>query len=251
MSSRQPQGNLLNHLIKHIFTGKLKPGDKLPPLRNLAAKMKVDQATARIALKQLEIMNVLDIKRGDGIYVKDYMKHAGIDFLSTTLLHQPQDTDWLVDEFMVDELWEFWISVFPEVLRLASEKYSPRDIKTLMGILDDELASIHDPLKVVELEIKAQDYVAKIADNLMYLLLFNSSRPLRIKMTEMFVTNIDHEILKLHIETERTMLRSFMVDSEKDVMESMERYRELLGQYRIIMRRFYNEKHDQSIEALD
>jgi len=43
--------------------------------------MKVDRASLRIGLKHLELMNVLTIRQGDGIYVRDYMKGASIDFL--------------------------------------------------------------------------------------------------------------------------------------------------------------------------
>ncbi len=242
MSSQMPHEKVLNHLIQQIFTRKLKPGDKLLPVRHLVEEMGVDQASVRIALKQLEIMNVLHIRRGDGAYVKDYMKHAGIEFLSASILQQPKNTDWLLDEYMVDELWEFWISVLPEILRLASEKHSPRDVKALMDILNDEEANLHDRQKIVELQVQAQDYVAQVANNMMYLLLFNSSRPLRIKLTELFVHNVDEKRLKEFIKLEKTILRQFMTDSSRNIHTITENYRKLLREYRLLMRQIFQEK---------
>lgn len=81
MDGFQAHERVINILIRKIFSRELKPGDKLPPERQLAKDIHVDRASLRIALKNMELMNVLTIRHGDGIYVRDYMKGASIDFL--------------------------------------------------------------------------------------------------------------------------------------------------------------------------
>ncbi len=246
MPPQMPHEKILNHLIQHIFTRKLKPGDKLPTVRHLSSEMNVDQASVRIAFKQLEIMKVVQVKRGDGAYVKDYMKNAGIDFLSASILPQPKDNEKIVDEYLVDELWEFWISVLPEILKLAAEKHSPRDLRELMRLLDEQLKHIQDRKKVVELQVETQDFIAQIANNIMFMLLFNSSRPLRIKMTELFITNIEEDTLRQNIEVERTMLKNFMIESPQNTRLATENVRELISGYRELMRHIFHKKTMQS-----
>ncbi|MFA5323981.1 MAG: GntR family transcriptional regulator, partial [Smithella sp.] len=79
MANQQVPERVVRILMRDIFNNKLKPGNKLPPAKEISKQMNVDLSSLRIALKQLESMNVLDIKQGDGIYVKDYVQHAGID----------------------------------------------------------------------------------------------------------------------------------------------------------------------------
>ena len=81
MANQQVPEKVVRILMRDIFNNKLEPGTKLPPAKEISRQMKIDLSSLRIGLKQLESMNVLDIKQGDGIYVKDYVQHAGIDFL--------------------------------------------------------------------------------------------------------------------------------------------------------------------------
>ena len=82
MERHPPHLRVVNKLLKKIYNHKFAPDEKLPPLRQMSNDMGVDHASIRIALKQLEAMKLVEIKRSDGVYVKDYMKNAGMDLLS-------------------------------------------------------------------------------------------------------------------------------------------------------------------------
>ncbi|MCB0245489.1 MAG: FadR family transcriptional regulator, partial [Anaerolineae bacterium] len=56
-------------LLSLIQEKQLKPGDKLPPERELAATMQVSRPSLREALRALSMMNVVEIRQGDGTYV--------------------------------------------------------------------------------------------------------------------------------------------------------------------------------------
>lgn len=54
-----------------ISTGHLKPGDTLPSERTLMEKFKISRVPVREALRVLEMMGVVEVKPGKGIYVTD------------------------------------------------------------------------------------------------------------------------------------------------------------------------------------
>ena len=52
-----------------IVSGELAPGDRLPPEKELAERLGLSRNSMREAVKALEVIRVLDVRRGDGTYV--------------------------------------------------------------------------------------------------------------------------------------------------------------------------------------
>src|SRR5215467_1001796 len=52
-----------------IVTGALRPGDRLPKEADLAADLGLSRNSLREAVKALSLVNILDVRRGDGTYV--------------------------------------------------------------------------------------------------------------------------------------------------------------------------------------
>ncbi len=61
---------IMEQLKNMITRGELKPGDKLPSERDLAEALKVSRASVREALTALETVGILDIRPGEGTFVK-------------------------------------------------------------------------------------------------------------------------------------------------------------------------------------
>jgi GntR family transcriptional repressor for pyruvate dehydrogenase complex len=225
--NQQPYERVVGVLIRQIFFNNVRPGSKLPTERQLAQDMKVDRSSLRVALKHLESMGVLNIRQGDGIYVRDYLKHAGIEFIAALFDHMENDQrETNFDEYIMAEIWEFWVGIMPEMLRLAIQRFSPRDVKAMMDILEDELRDISDKEKVIEYELLSQDIVAETANNTMYLLLSNTNRSLRRRMIEVYVNAVDEESIRRHVENKRELLKRFMrMDDRSRIHEA---YREVL-----------------------
>ena len=238
MEDVQVHERVVNVLIKQIFSRQLKPGDKLPSERQLAKDMDVDRVSLRIGLKHLEMMNVLFIRQGDGIYVRDFLKGASIDFLRILFLQLEQtDEELLIDPYIIDELWEFWIAFYPEILKMALKSYTPRDFKTAMEILDEQLAVLNDKTRLVELELKSQELVADIAHNIIVILLSNTCRPLRKKMTEIVLCSMKDEDIKNHIKMVQQMMRTFMTSTTEGSNTIIEQYRNVLRSYHHTLRK--------------
>lgn len=52
-----------------LLSGELRPGDRLPPEKDLAERLGLSRSSLREAVKALELIRVLDVRRGDGTYV--------------------------------------------------------------------------------------------------------------------------------------------------------------------------------------
>lgn len=52
-----------------ILRGELAPGDRLPPEKELSDRLGLSRNSMREAVKALEVIRVLDVRRGDGTYV--------------------------------------------------------------------------------------------------------------------------------------------------------------------------------------
>ncbi len=233
MKDHRPHQRIVSRLMIRIFKKELNAGDKLPPLRRLSEEMAADTASLRIALKHLEGMNLVEIRRSDGVYVKDYMQDAGLDFLSAIFRYQEaDDKESLVDKYLVDEVWEFWVAFLPEVVRMAARKLSASDIRELTDTMDRELENIHDREKLIELEVFLQDRVAEAAANMVVTLWFNSTRPLRKKMIEMFIRTVSADQMKTYIMTRKQMVDDFMAGDMADLNARIDGFREVLQQLR-------------------
>lgn len=61
-----------------LANGKMKPGEKLPSARELAAELKVNPNTVIHAFSQLEMAQVTETKRGLGTFVREDVNVEGI-----------------------------------------------------------------------------------------------------------------------------------------------------------------------------
>lgn len=62
---------VVNHVRSLIEKGTLKPGDQIPPERDLARTLKVSRASLRAGIGHLAALGVMKIKHGVGTFVSD------------------------------------------------------------------------------------------------------------------------------------------------------------------------------------
>ncbi|MBW1988726.1 MAG: FadR family transcriptional regulator [Deltaproteobacteria bacterium] len=231
MSENQPHQKALRFILRRIFEQGLSEGAKLPTERVLSAETGVDRTSLRIALKQLESMQVLDIRHGDGIYIKDISEHAGLDLLRLLFLQQDVAGGWLPDTYLLDEIWEFYVAYFPAMLSVALKHITPEVLKELQAILDEELSCIEDRERVVRLELASEELVARTTGNLLFMLISNSSAPLRKRMVGLFVQSMTGDELKKHVANKKRMVKRF-TEEGMSADQAARAYGEILASYR-------------------
>jgi GntR family transcriptional repressor for pyruvate dehydrogenase complex len=110
-----------------IRSGELRPGDRLPPEKELSEALGLSRSSLREAVKALEIIRVLDVRRGDGTYVTSLTPDVLLDAMSFVVdLHQ---------DASVLELFEVRRILEPAAAALATRRVTPADIADLRGLL--------------------------------------------------------------------------------------------------------------------
>ncbi|MBS1905902.1 MAG: FadR family transcriptional regulator [Actinobacteria bacterium] len=87
-----------------IVSGELGPGDRLPPEKELAERLGLSRNSMREAVKALEVIRVLDVRRGDGTYVTSLEPHLLLEAISFVV--DMHDDDSLLELFAVRRMLE-------------------------------------------------------------------------------------------------------------------------------------------------
>src|SRR3954468_6507957 len=100
-------------LIELITERQLKPGDRLPPERELAATMGVSRSSLREALRALAMLGVAEMRQGDGTYLTS---------LEPEKLRRPVGLVLALSDAGLAELFEARKLVEPGLAALAAER---------------------------------------------------------------------------------------------------------------------------------
>lgn len=77
---------VLAQIQRLITEGRLKPGDKLPPERELAEAFSVSRTSVRDAIRVLEMMGMLEPRQGEGTVVRDLSPDSLVNPLASLLV---------------------------------------------------------------------------------------------------------------------------------------------------------------------
>jgi DNA-binding FadR family transcriptional regulator len=122
---RQPRRfmHVAQQLLESIHTGKLSPGDTLPPDRTLAVDFAVSRPTVREALLALELLGIVEIRHGSGVYVSDQ-----------SLGNSSAETAWFTAS--TSALFEARTAVEPKIARLCATRLRPADVRRLVSSIN-------------------------------------------------------------------------------------------------------------------
>ncbi|ASN06280.1 GntR family transcriptional regulator [Virgibacillus necropolis] len=85
-------------LIKdNLLKGALKPGDKLPTEKELMAQLGVSRTPVREAIKILESIGVIQIKRGEGMFITNNQSHFSLNPLIFSLIMHSNNIEKLIE----------------------------------------------------------------------------------------------------------------------------------------------------------
>ncbi|WP_313891589.1 GntR family transcriptional regulator [Psychrobacillus sp.] len=68
-------------------------GEKLPSERELAERLQVGRSTVREALRSLELLGLIETRRGEGTFLSDFRKHQLVELLSTFILQESKSKE--------------------------------------------------------------------------------------------------------------------------------------------------------------
>jgi len=115
-------------ILKLVRNGDLRPGDRLPPERELIKMLNVGRSTVREALKSLALMNLLDIQQGRGAVVKDVS--ASMFFVRPDVLAT------LLDHSLSEELFEARQLIEVGAIPMVVERATDEDLAEIEDLLN-------------------------------------------------------------------------------------------------------------------
>lgn len=139
-----------------IVAGELSPGDRLPPEKELAERLGLSRNSMREAVKALEVIRVLDVRRGDGTYVTSLEPHLLLEAISFVV--DMHDDDSLLELFAVRRMLE------SQATGLAAGSATEADAEALLN----EVASVNESVTVddlVEHDLRFHRDVVRLAGN--------------------------------------------------------------------------------------
>ncbi len=111
-----------------ITSGDLRAGDRLPREAELAAQLGLSRSSLREAVRALSLVNILDVRRGDGTYVTSLDPNLLLEALSFIADFHRDDT---VREFLrVRRILE------PAATAMAAERITADETERLHALLD-------------------------------------------------------------------------------------------------------------------
>jgi GntR family transcriptional repressor for pyruvate dehydrogenase complex len=134
-----------------IISGVLAPGDRLPKEADLADRLGLSRSSLREAVRALALINVLDVRQGDGTYVTSLEPRLLLDALSFVVDFHRDDT--VLQFFQVRRILE------PAATALAATHMTDADIDDLRRVLD----SLPEEPSVEQLVANDLDFHHRIA----------------------------------------------------------------------------------------
>jgi GntR family transcriptional regulator, transcriptional repressor for pyruvate dehydrogenase complex len=145
-----------DQILDMVVSGGLNPGDRLPPERELCARLNVSRTVVREALNLLEARGLISIEHGRGAVVSGGNTDAVRDTLRLILRVRPKAL-W--------ELLEMRKILEVEIAGLAAERAEKEDMRAMRVQLDRMATSIDAPKGYVDADVEFHTLLAGATRN--------------------------------------------------------------------------------------
>jgi GntR family transcriptional regulator, transcriptional repressor for pyruvate dehydrogenase complex len=139
-----------------VISGGLRPGERLPPERELVGRLRVSRTVVREALNLLEARGLISIEHGRGAVVSGGSTHAVRDTLGLLLRVRPKAL-W--------ELLEIREILEVEIAGLAAERAEEDDVREMRGQLDRMATLIDASEGYVDADVEFHALLARSTRN--------------------------------------------------------------------------------------
>lgn len=145
---------IVRQLREMIEKDGLKTGDKIPSERELSERLNAGRSSVREALRALELLGLIETRRGEGTFIRDFRGNQLVQLLSTFILQ---------DEKAKSDVAETKYMIEVDCLYLAAAKITEEESERLKVWITDH------PFEDEEFFKK----IADIADNHLFYRIWN------------------------------------------------------------------------------
>ncbi|WP_077214225.1 FadR/GntR family transcriptional regulator [Bacillus dakarensis] len=178
----------------------LKKGDKIPSERELSERLHVGRSSVREALRALELLGLIETRRGEGTFLRDAKTNRLVELLSSFILQ---------DEKAIKDVKETKFLIEMDCLRLIIHKKTDEKLKNLMKLVQEDL-------------IQDEEFflnIVKLADNHLFyriwLILSDFYRSLNMDQGPFEKRNYE------------ALIEALLTSDEKNVLEAYKKLRKL------------------------
>ena len=139
-----------------VQSDNLKPGDRLPPERQLATMFGVSRNSVREAIKSLEQQGLLISRPGAGTYIAEDTQENLTAALGNAFAQA---------RHRLEDIFELRLLLEPQIAHLAAQRITQDEIEELSGLMDIFEKNLHDGQPVFFLDQAFHDAIAAATGN--------------------------------------------------------------------------------------
>ena len=162
----QTSEGVVMHLRDMIHRGDLRPGDRLPPERDLAKLLGVSRPTLRAGIRSLAAVGVLESRQGAGTFVVKADESPVLDSSSLSLMAS-------LHGFTSEEMFEARRALEMAIAGLAAERATGDQLASLAEEMAGMYASLDHPEDYLVHDMRFHQMVAAASGNRILTALMN------------------------------------------------------------------------------
>lgn len=147
---------IVNRLLTLIKEKHLRPGDRLPPERELALMMKVGRPSLREALRALQMMNIIANRQGSGNYITSLEPERLVEHL---------DIAFALDDSTYSDLFQARGIMESAIAGMAAQSITDEELRLMEESLERAAAVVGDSAAFLEADMELHDLILKAAKN--------------------------------------------------------------------------------------
>ncbi len=186
-------GEVVKQLLNYLVSNRIGPGDKLPSERNLSEYLGLGRTSVREAVKTLHMLGIVEVRQGDGTYLRRTDSNVLPQILEWGLLLGQQRTHDLVEA-------REYLEIF--VARRAAQRVTPEGVSVLERHLDRMRAAAESghSARLAEADVEFHLAIAEMAGNSVFIDVLRSIRTLlhvwitRALETEGFADSVEQHV---------------------------------------------------------
>ncbi|EJO5347614.1 FadR family transcriptional regulator [Clostridium botulinum] len=154
----------IEQIKEMIVEGTFKKGDKLPSEREMAESLQISRTSIREAIKELEIMGLIESRQGNGNFIKSNFENN---------LFKPLSTIFLLKESNSDEILELRQIIERGSIVLAAERITDEELEEMENLLKNSL-NLNCKDQLVDIDIAFHYKIAQASKNFLILSILNA-----------------------------------------------------------------------------
>jgi GntR family transcriptional repressor for pyruvate dehydrogenase complex len=222
MPNKNPKvyDQVIDDIKNKIKSGEIKKGDRLPSERELSEALGVSRTSIREAIRALEVIGLVESRRGAGNYIKTNFEDS---------LFEPLSVMFMLQESSPREMFDVRESLELQCARLSAKNIQDNELALLAAILD-RMYLAESEEESLELDIKFHYLVAKASRNVLLINVLEVISQLmdefikKFRMQILYVGNTKESLLEIH----ENLFRALKSRDEAKVYNAMKEHFNLI-----------------------